>query len=412
MSPRNTAWAPIGAGTLSADLRAWAARLRGKEDPNRKIGDTTPRGGHEYFLALDDVCLAADRGDALALVGRNGAGKSTLLKLISRITPAPTKGEIRLRAAWPRFWRWARASTPTSPDGEHLPERRHPGHAPRRDRPEDEGDHRVFRNRAFIDTPVKRYSSGMYVKLAFAVAAHLDPDILICDEVLAVGDVNFQQKCLGKMADVSRGGRTVLYVSHNMRTVKQLCTRGVYLEAGRLVYDGTVSHAIDLYAGSGMRSVDRDLDALRRGRTLGAQMRMLRLRVENSETMEYQMDEAMEFSLTFRAAVPESRCRLRLVLVNNAAAPVAMTQTEEFPVSAGDEKTLRVRFPLDSIAPGEFSIQLSLVGGGPRGRSLYYDLLEDVGHFVVVDDPARTAGFLWTESLWGNMRLREMELME
>ena len=263
----------------------------------------------------------------------------------------------------------------------------------------------------FIDTPVKRYSSGMYIKLAFAVAAHLDPDILICDEVLAVGDVNFQQKCLGKMADVSRGGRTVLYVSHNMRTVKQLCTRGIYLESGRLVYDGTVSRAIDLYAGSGMRSVDRDLDAMRRGRTLGVQMRMLRLRVENSETMEYQMDDVMEFSLAFRAAVPESRCRLRLVLMNNSAAPVAMTQTEEFSVCAGDEKTLRVRFPLDNIAPGEFSIQLSLVGGDPRGRSLYYDTLEDVGHFVIVDDPARTAGFLWTESLWGNMRLREMELM-
>ena len=138
---------------------------------------------------------------------------------------------------------------------------------------------------------------------------------------------------------------------------------------------------------------------------------MLRLRVENSETMEYQMDDVMEFSLAFRAAVPESRCRLRLVLMNNSAAPVAMTQTEEFSVCAGDEKTLRVRFPLDNIAPGEFSIQLSLVGGDPRGRSLYYDTLEDVGHFVIVDDPARTAGFLWTESLWGNMRLREMELM-
>ncbi|HIR06765.1 MAG TPA: ATP-binding cassette domain-containing protein [Candidatus Pullichristensenella stercoripullorum] len=388
----------IGAGTLSADLRGWFARVRGRDDPNRKIGDTTPRGGHEYFLALNDVCLNTDRGDALALVGRNGAGKSTLLKLISRIT-APTKGEIRLRG---RVATLLEVGT-----GFHA---------------DLTGRENIYLNGAiqgmrraeidkkmkeivefseiepFIDTPVKRYSSGMYIKLAFAVAAHLDPDILICDEVLAV-------------ADVSRGGRTVLYVSHNMRTVKQLCTRGIYLESGRLVYDGTVSRAIDLYAGSGMRSVDRDLDAMRRGRTLGVQMRMLRLRVENSETMEYQMDDVMEFSLAFRAAVPESRCRLRLVLMNNSAAPVAMTQTEEFSVCAGDEKTLRVRFPLDNIAPGEFSIQLSLVGGDPRGRSLYYDTLEDVGHFVIVDDPARTAGFLWTESLWGNMRLREMELM-
>ena len=259
----------IGAGTLSADLRGWFARVRGRDDPNRKIGDTTPRGGHEYFLALDDICLNAERGDALALVGRNGAGKSTLLKLISRIT-APTRGEIRLRG---RVATLLEVGT-----GFHA---------------DLTGRENIYLNGAiqgmrraeidkkmkeiiefseiepFIDTPVKRYSSGMYIKLAFAVAAHLDPDILICDEVLAVGDVNFQQKCLGKMADVSRGGRTVLYVSHNMRTISQLCSRAVFLDRGRLTYDGTVSRAIDLYAGSGMRSVDRDLDALPRTRDRG-----------------------------------------------------------------------------------------------------------------------------------------------
>ena len=402
----------IGAGTLQADLRSWFARLRGKEDPNRKIGDEAPKNGHEYFLALDDISLNADRGDALALVGRNGAGKSTLLKLISRIT-APSKGEIRLRG---RVSTLLEVGTGFHGDltgreniylnGAIQGMRRAEINAKLKEIVE------FSEIEQFIDTPVKRYSSGMYVKLAFAVAAHLDPDILICDEVLAVGDVNFQQKCLGKMADVSRGGRTVLYVSHNMRTVKQLCTRGVYLEHGRLLYDGTVSHAIDLYAGSGVRAVDRDLDSMRRGRMLGQQMRMLRLRIDNSETMEYQMDDAMEFSLTFRAGTREHRCRLRLVLLNNAAAPVAMTQTPEFPVESGDEKTLKVHFPLESIAPGEFSIQLSLVGSDPRGSSIYYDMLEDVGHFVVVDDPSRTAGFVWTESLWGNMRLREMELME
>ena len=401
----------IGAGTLSADLRGWFARIRGKEDPNRKIGDTTPRGGHEYFLALNDVCLNADRGDALALVGRNGAGKSTLLKLISRIT-APTQGEIRLRG---RVSTLLEVGTGFHADltGRENIYLNGAIQGMRRA----EIDHKMkeivefSEIEPFIDTPVKRYSSGMYVKLAFAVAAHLDPDILICDEVLAVGDVNFQQKCLNKMADVSRGGRTVLYVSHNMRTVKQLCTRGVYLEAGKLLYDGTVSHAIDLYAGSGLRSVDRDLDAMPRGRTLGVQLRMLRLRVDNSETMEYQMDDAMEFSLTFRAAVPESSCRVRLMLVNNSASPVAMTQTEDFPVAAGDERTLRVRFPLDNIAPGEFSMRLALVGSGPSGLSVYYDMLEDVGHFVITDDPSRTAGFVWSESMWGNMRLREMELL-
>ncbi len=401
----------IGAGTLQDDLRAWFARIRGKEDPNRKIGEAAQARGHEYFLALDDVCLNADRGDALAVIGRNGAGKSTLLKLISRIT-APTKGEIRL---------CGRVST--------LLEVGTGFHA------DLTGRENVYLNGAiqgmrraeinqklkeiiefseieqFIDTPVKRYSSGMYIKLAFAVAAHLDPDILICDEVLAVGDLTFQQKCLGKMADVSRGGRTVLYVSHNMRTVNQLCTRGIYLERGKLVYDGEVSRAIDLYSGSGIRSVERDLDAMPRAQLLGLRMRMTYMRVENSETMEYQMDDVMEFSIAFRSEAHERRCRLRMVLMNNASAPVAMSQTPEFEVLPGDEKTLRVRAPLESVAPGEFSIKLSLVGGDPRGGSIEYDTINDVGHFVIIDDPSRTAGFIWSEPLWGNMRLRDMELV-
>ena len=196
------------------------------------------------------------------------------------------------------------------------------------------------------------------------MAAHLDPDILICDEVLAVGDVNFQQKCLNKMADVSRGGRTVLYVSHNMRTVKQLCTRGVYLEGGRLLYDGTVSHAIDLYAGSGLRSVDRDLDSMHRGHTLGVQLRMLRLRVENSETMEYQMDEAMEFSLTFRAAVPESCCRVRLVLVNNAASPVGHDADGGLPRGRWRRTDAARALPAGQHCPRR--VQHTAVAGGQR----------------------------------------------
>ena len=401
----------IGAGTLHADLRGWFARVRGKEDPNRKIGDDAPRE-HGYFMALEDVCLNADRGDALAVVGRNGAGKSTLLKLISRIT-APTRGEIRLRG---RVSTLLEVGTGFHGDLTGRENIYLNGAIQGMRRAEIDKKLREIIEfseiEQFIDTPVKRYSSGMFIKLAFAVAAHLDPDILICDEVLAVGDVNFQQKCLGKMADVSRGGRTVLYVSHNMRTVKQLCNRGIYLERGHLLYDGDVSRAIDLYAGSGIRSVERDLDGMRRGLLLGQRMRMTHMRVENSETMEYQMDDAMEFSLSFRSEAAERRCHVRLVLINNASAPVAMSQTPEFGVSAGDERTLRLRLPLENVAPGVFGVQLSLVGADPRGGSIVYDALEDVGHFVVVDDPARTAGFVWTESLWGNMRLREMEMME
>ena len=223
----------ISARTLNAELASRWARFRGREDPNTKIG-MGHYGPNETFWALKDVSFNADRGDALAIVGRNGAGKSTILKLISRIT-APTEGEIRIRGRV--------ASLLEIGTGFHR---------------ELSGRDNIYLNgailgmsraetaskikaiidfseiEAFIDTPVKRYSSGMYVKLAFAVAAHLDPDVMICDEVLAVGDLTFQQKCLQKMSEIAREGRAVLYVSHNMRTVSQLCKRGIYLERGSL----------------------------------------------------------------------------------------------------------------------------------------------------------------------------------
>ena len=275
-----------GSGTLYRDMQSFMARIRGREDPNRKIYAREQIRG-EYLMALNQVSLALNRGDALGILGRNGAGKSTLLKLISRIT-APTAGEIRIKGRV--------ASLLEIGTGFH---------------PELTGRENIYLNGAilgmtrgeitrkldeivdfseisqFVDTPVKRYSSGMYVKLAFAVAAHLDPDILICDEVLAVGDVAFQQKCLNKMSDVARGGRAVIYVSHNMRTVSQLCSRAVFLDRGRLTYDGTVAHAMDLYAGAGLRSVERDLDALPRTRDRGESMRMLKMVVLNNQSMEY-----------------------------------------------------------------------------------------------------------------------------
>ncbi len=400
----------IGGRTLHDDLTSWWARKRNREDPTRKIGAGPRPNPNETFMALTDVSFSADRGDALGILGRNGAGKSTMLKLISRIT-APTEGEIRIRG------RVASLLEIGTGFNQELT-----------------GRENIFLNGSilgmrkaeiaskineiiefseieqFIDTPVKRYSSGMYVKLGFAVAAHLDPDILICDEVLAVGDLTFQQKCLGKMSDVARGGRCVLYVSHNMRTINQLCTRAVYLEKGGLVYDGSVSRAMDLYAGSGLRSIDRDLNAMSRGKNQGLLIRMLSMHILGSETMEYQMDDTMEFSLVLRSDVVESRLRLRLVLKNNSSSPVAMTQTEAFEVASGDVRTLKIRFPLDFVAPGEYSIKLMLAGGNPRGKSPTYDVLEDVGHFIISDDPTRTEGFLWQEPIWGNARLRPLGL--
>ena len=401
----------IGSGTLRGDLQSWYARLRGREDPNRKIGAVV-HSKNEYFMAVDDVSFHVDRGDALGILGRNGAGKSTLLKLISRIT-APTAGEIRIRG---RVSSLLEIGT-----GFHA---------------ELTGRENVFVNGAilgmsraeiagkldeiiefseverFIDTPVKRYSSGMYIKLAFAVAAHLDPDVLICDEILAVGDQAFQQKCIAKMADIAASGCAVLYVSHNMRTISQLCNRGIFLDHGKLLYDGQVEKAIDLYGGGGKHSRVQDLDAMTRPRNRGAAMRMLRLEFVGREHQEYQMDEQIEFILTARAEVDSQEARLRFILKNSSLVSLGMTQSPPRSVKKGETFRMHVRFSLRGISPGEYAIKLSLVDGRPGGKTGYYDTIEDVGRFMILDDLRMNEGFAWEERLWGNYRLQPMEFVE
>ncbi|MDQ1159690.1 lipopolysaccharide transport system ATP-binding protein [Chryseobacterium sp. SORGH_AS 447] len=241
----------VGTGTLSHDLNRFWYKMRGKEDPYLKIGeanDRTQKGTSEYVWSLRDINFEIEQGDAVGIIGRNGAGKSTLLKLLSKVTK-PTTGKI--------FTNGRIASLLEVGTGFH---------------PEMTGRENVFLNGAilgmtrkeisrkfdeivdfsgverYIDTPVKRYSSGMYVRLAFAVAAHLESEILIVDEVLAVGDADFQKKCLGKMGDVTKGeGRTILFVSHNMTAIKELCNSGILLNQGQLAYSGNILDTIVEY---------------------------------------------------------------------------------------------------------------------------------------------------------------------
>jgi ABC-type polysaccharide/polyol phosphate transport system ATPase subunit len=238
----------IGHGALYMDLKSWWCRLRGQEDPNSPLDrGAGGHGGDRNFWALKGITLEAEQGKVLGIIGRNGAGKSTLLKIISRIT-APTQGIVKIRGRV--------ASLLEVGTGFH---------------PELTGRENVFLNGAilgmskaelqskfdeivdfsgvgrFIDTPVKRYSSGMYVRLAFAVGAHLEPEILLVDEVLAVGDVGFQKKCLGKMDEVTKQGRTVLFVSHNMEAVSSLCERVVWLDDGKITMDGSTQEVVSSY---------------------------------------------------------------------------------------------------------------------------------------------------------------------
>ena len=241
----------IGTGTVSHDLNRWWHRVRGKEDPYLKLGDVNDRsnkGSSDYVWSLRDVNFEINQGDAVGIIGRNGAGKSTLLKLLSRVT-MPTTGKIYTKG---RIASLLEVGTGFHPEmtgreniylnGAILGMRKH---EIKRKFDEIVAFSGVER---YIDTPVKRYSSGMYVRLAFAVAAHLESEILIVDEVLAVGDAEFQKSCLGKMGDVSRGeGRTVLFVSHNMAAVKTLCNRGLVLEHGMVKYTGDATSSVGYY---------------------------------------------------------------------------------------------------------------------------------------------------------------------
>lgn len=250
----------VGTGTLSHDLHRWWAKIRHKEDPYAQVGeinDRTSKGSSDYVWALRNIDFEIFPGEVVGIIGRNGAGKSTLLKLLSKVTK-PTEGFIKLKGRV--------ASLLEVGTGFH---------------PELTGRENVYLNGAilgmtkievsrkfdeivdfsgverYIDTPVKRYSSGMYVRLAFAVAAFLEPEILIVDEVLAVGDAEFQEKCLGRLKKVSANeGRTVLFVSHSMAAIKQLCTRGVLMSKGGIEMTGEVPVVIQTYLSGFLPSGD------------------------------------------------------------------------------------------------------------------------------------------------------------
>ncbi len=234
----------IGGGTLSRDLQSLWARLRGRENPNTRLGGQK----HGAFSALSGLNFEIFRGEVVGIIGRNGAGKSTLLKVISRIT-APSEGAVYIRGSISSMLEIGTGFHGELTGRENIYLNGAILGMHRREIDKKIEDIIRFSECAeFIDTPVKRYSSGMYVKLAFAVASHLDSDILILDEVLAVGDVQFRQKCLEKIMQLAReSGKTVLYVSHNMTTVRQICDRVLVLEDGKIKYDGATEGGIRAY---------------------------------------------------------------------------------------------------------------------------------------------------------------------
>ncbi|WP_129022220.1 ABC transporter ATP-binding protein [Edaphocola flava] len=307
----------VGTGTISHDLNRWWHKVRGKDDPYLKVGeanDRTKKGGSDYVWALKDINLDIRQGDTVGIIGRNGAGKSTLLKILSKVTK-PTTGNIKLNGRI--------ASLLEVGTGFH---------------PEMTGRENIYLNGAilgmtkkeisrkfdeildfsgverYVDTPVKRYSSGMYVRLAFAVAAHLESEILIVDEVLAVGDAEFQKKCLGKMGDVARGeGRTVLFVSHNLPSIKQLCKSSVYLKNGTLQMQGDTESVLMRYKND-TRLIHSSANApLENGYFLIRQIDI----TPKDDKYEIDIDDDFVISLTFDCKIANKSLALSINIFND-----------------------------------------------------------------------------------------------
>lgn len=403
----------IGGGTLTADLQSWWARKRGKEDPNTTIGTDQTRIG-ERFYALDDISFEVKKGEAVGIIGANGAGKSTLLKLLSRVT-TPTEGKICING---RITSMLEVGT-----GFH---------------PELTGRENIYMNgailgmtkaeidrkiediiefsecRQFIDTPVKRYSSGMYVKLAFAVAAHLDSEIMIMDEVLAVGDIKFQQKCLGKMGAASHDeGKTVLYVSHNMSTIRQLCTRCIVLNHGKIIHDGGVDDAIQKYIGEEENNLIRYYDLTNTARSShqpGTKVRLQSIEFVGKNVPVYSDDEKIKMRLNWIGHENLGEIHFYFILRYIDGTIVGMVESEAIGKSiAGEENGAVVQFDISNLADGLYYFIPDIYTINEQYQHQSYDHPTQKIYFKILSRNGRK-GIYWQRQYFGSVSLNRMIL--
>ena len=405
----------IGGGTLKGDLQSAWARFRGKDDPNGKIGQTTHNNGHDRFLALVDVSFVVKKGEALGIIGHNGAGKSTLLKLLSRVT-VPSMGTISYNGRI--------ASMLEGGTGFH---------------PELTGRENVYLNGAilgmtkteidskfdqivefaemekFIDTPVKRYSSGMYVKLAFAVAAHLDSEIMVMDEVLAVGDMKFQQKCLGRMGDAAnQEGRTVLYVSHNMNTIRQLCTRCIVLDHGKVIFDGNVDEAINLYLERSDTHRVTYIDLSNEPRPswlVRHNVKLLSASFINKDYASFVDDEPVNVCLCWRNRSNISNLCLRIEICRLDMTPVASALIHNFYAgSKGETVTFYFSLNVSQLMEGTYMMVFAPFYKNEYGKKSDVDHVN--GLVFAKIQGASSRNILWQPRDWGDIQLPPIELYQ
>lgn len=393
----------IGGGTLQADIQSWWARKRGKEDPNTKIGQEQRLVG-QTFMALNGIDLTIYKGEAVGIIGSNGAGKSTMLKLLSRVT-APTSGEIDIYGRITSM-----LEVGTGFNGEMT------------------GRENVYLNgailgmtkaeidakmeqiiefsevRDFIDTPVKRYSSGMYVKLAFSVAAHLDSEIMIMDEVLAVGDMAFQKKCLDKMRDAAKKeGRTVLYVSHNMNTIRQLCDRCIVLDKGKVIFDGDVERAISIYLGSNADrfATEYDLSHSRMDHmSKKVEAKLINVSLLEKTTPVYDIDEDIKICVSILPYKDVEKPSLRFEVRTDNEYVIGAGYCSISGLKNGKVSNFNFSFKNKGLVPTRYRVCLVLYEKDAYGNCIDLDGVWTAMNFEVVDSQGKI-DVVWDKKEWG-----------
>lgn len=392
----------IGGGTLQGDLQTLWAKIRHKEDPNTIIGESEKGQKGDKFMALNGVSFEVKKGEALGIIGHNGAGKSTLLKLLCRVT-APSGGKISYNG---RIASMLEVGT-----GFH---------------PELTGRENVYMNGAilgmtkaeidkkfdeivkfaemekFIDTPVKRYSSGMYVKLAFSVAAHLDSEIMIMDEVLAVGDMAFQKKCLSKMREAAKvDGRTVLYVSHNMNTIRQLCDRCIVLNHGTVVYDGDVEEAINIYLNTSTEKLTHNsFEKREHDPYITADLKMLSLDVLAEDNL-IKFGNKFKFKLKYEVKKEIENLTFRFTILLRDRTAVATTTSDTIVSSQPGIFEKDFEIDVSQISPADYIMQIVAFEPDNLGNQIRHDYVPVAVSFTIYN-ANQLNNFEWNHKAWGN----------
>lgn len=400
-----------GGTTLKAELQRKAARKKGLPDPYSQVGELYQEKDVDKFLALDNINFSVNKGERIGIIGHNGAGKSTLLKLISSIT-SPSLGEIEMNGRVASM-----LEVGTGFHGELSGRENIYMNGAILGMTKKEIDSKIediinfSECRQFIDTPVKRYSSGMYVKLAFSVAAHLDSEIMIMDEVLAVGDMSFQKKCINKMMEISNNeNRTILYVSHNMNTIRQLCNRVIVLDKGKKCFDGDVEKGISIYVGEySHNTLNYDYTLNKRPSYINKKFELLGLDVINSDVSRYRRGDTI--NLVLHCMINKNVDNIGIRFVFNTRGITIGTSFMDKYVSGknGDKIDLYLSVPTDNFAPGDYCVSAVPFEINEFGQVKYTDLINEAFYFQIDE---KMNDIIWISSAFGYIKFNDMELLK